>query len=386
MAAAGMRMLGAGSPAAAPLPARARVRALGPSRGGRHDRAACRDRPHARRAARAVRARCSTRSAPSYERWDGRGWPGELEGDAVPLAARHRAGRGVRRGGEPGRRRGRRRGGWRASGAAGSSTRRVCDLIEAEAEVILSGPRHVGTWDAVIEAEPALAVVRLGRALRRRAARRRELRRPEVALLPRPRAGGGRPGRRGGRAARARRGRRSATLRRAGLVHDLGRLGVSNAIWDKPRPAGRRRVGAASGSSRTSPSACCASPRRSRRWPRIAVQHRERLDGSGYPRGLSGAGDLAASAHPRRRRRLPGDARAAPAPPGALGRGGGGRAARRGAGRAARRRGGRGRARRGGPQGAAPARGAGGPHPARGRGPEARSRAGCRTRRSPSGS
>ena len=25
-------------------------------------------------------------------------------------------------------------------------------------------------------------------------------------------------------------------LRRAGLLHDLGRLGVSNAIWDKPGP------------------------------------------------------------------------------------------------------------------------------------------------------
>ena len=24
------------------------------------------------------------------------------------------------------------------------------------------------------------------------------------------------------------------TLRRAALIHDLGRLGVSNAIWDKP--------------------------------------------------------------------------------------------------------------------------------------------------------
>ena len=27
----------------------------------------------------------------------------------------------------------------------------------------------------------------------------------------------------------------ASTLRRAGLIHDLGRLGVSNAIWDKPR-------------------------------------------------------------------------------------------------------------------------------------------------------
>ena len=25
-------------------------------------------------------------------------------------------------------------------------------------------------------------------------------------------------------------------VRRAGLLHDLGRLGVSNEIWDKPRP------------------------------------------------------------------------------------------------------------------------------------------------------
>ncbi|MCA1678519.1 MAG: HD domain-containing protein, partial [Actinobacteria bacterium] len=36
-----------------------------------------------------------------------------------------------------------------------------------------------------------------------------------------------------------------ALLRRAGFVHDLGRLGVSNAIWDKPGPltaAERERV------------------------------------------------------------------------------------------------------------------------------------------------
>ena len=48
----------------------------------------------------------------------------------------------------------------------------------------------------------------------------------------------------------------------------------------------------------------------------IAVQHRERLDGSGYPRGLSGAAISRAGPGARRRRRLPGDARAA-APPAA---------------------------------------------------------------------
>ena len=46
----------------------------------------------------------------------------------------------------------------------------------------------------------------------------------------------------------------------------------------------------------------------------IAVQHRERLDGSGYPRGLAGQRDLPARADPRRGGRLPGDARATAAP------------------------------------------------------------------------
>jgi HD-GYP domain-containing protein (c-di-GMP phosphodiesterase class II) len=79
------------------------------------------------------------------------------------------------------------------------------------------------------------------------------------------------------------------TLRRAGLVHDLGRLGVSNAIWDKRGPLGAgewERV-------RLQP---YLTERMLRQSPALAplagmaVQHRERLDGSGYPRGLSGAG------------------------------------------------------------------------------------------------
>jgi DNA-binding CsgD family transcriptional regulator len=77
------------------------------------------------------------------------------------------------------------------------------------------------------------------------------------------------------------------TLHRAGLVHDFGRLGVSNAIWDKRGPLGAgewERV-------RLHP---YFTERMLQQSPtleplgRIAVQHRERLDGSGYPRGLSG--------------------------------------------------------------------------------------------------
>ena len=77
-------------------------------------------------------------------------------------------------------------------------------------------------------------------------------------------------------------------LRRAGFVHDLGRLGVSNAIWDKPGPLGHgewERV-------RMHPYLTERMLHQSRALAplaEIAVQHRERLDGSGYPRALSGS-------------------------------------------------------------------------------------------------
>ena len=78
------------------------------------------------------------------------------------------------------------------------------------------------------------------------------------------------------------------TLRRAGLVHDLGRLGVSNAIWDKPGPLGageweRVRIHPYLTERMLHQSDALAP------LAAIAVAHRERLDGSGYPRGLSGS-------------------------------------------------------------------------------------------------
>ena len=78
------------------------------------------------------------------------------------------------------------------------------------------------------------------------------------------------------------------TLRRAALVHDLGRLGVSNSIWDKPGPLGageweRTRFHPYITERMLHQSEVLAP------LGAIAVQHRERLDGSGYPRGLSGS-------------------------------------------------------------------------------------------------
>ena len=78
------------------------------------------------------------------------------------------------------------------------------------------------------------------------------------------------------------------TLYRAGLVHDFGRLGVSNSIWDKRGPLGagewervRMHPYFTERMLQQSPTLAPLA--------RIAVQHRERLDGCGYPRGLTGS-------------------------------------------------------------------------------------------------
>jgi HD-GYP domain-containing protein (c-di-GMP phosphodiesterase class II) len=78
-------------------------------------------------------------------------------------------------------------------------------------------------------------------------------------------------------------------LRRASVVHGLGRLGVSNAIWDKPGTLGagereRVRMHPYLTERMLSQSEALAP------LGAIAVALRERLDGSGYPRRLSGAG------------------------------------------------------------------------------------------------
>jgi HD-GYP domain-containing protein (c-di-GMP phosphodiesterase class II) len=76
-------------------------------------------------------------------------------------------------------------------------------------------------------------------------------------------------------------------LRRAALAHDLGRVGVSNAIWEKPGPLGFgewERV-------RLHPHYTERAFAQSRALASIGVlagSHHERLDGSGYHRGTRG--------------------------------------------------------------------------------------------------
>jgi DNA-binding CsgD family transcriptional regulator len=76
-------------------------------------------------------------------------------------------------------------------------------------------------------------------------------------------------------------------VERAALVHDLGAIGVSAGVWDKPGPlsaADKERV-------RMHPyltERTLARPPRLAEIGGLAAQHHERIDGSGYPHGVRG--------------------------------------------------------------------------------------------------
>src|SRR3954452_1108904 len=78
-----------------------------------------------------------------------------------------------------------------------------------------------------------------------------------------------------------------AHLRRAALAHDLGRVGVSNGIWEKPGPLGFGEWERVRLHPHFTERAFAQSPSLA---PigLLAGSHHERLDGSGYHRGVSG--------------------------------------------------------------------------------------------------
>ena len=287
MAATGMRFTRLRAPAASPVSARARVRALRAPRGRRHDRAPRRHRANHGGAALPAGARSSRPSARRTSAGTDAAGRASSRARTVPLASRiahvaefievaNRLG-GVEAAKQLARER-----------RGGDFDPALADLVEAEADVILSGLDTVGVWDAVIDAEPALAVVLAGErfdAALLAIANFVDLKSPY--FLGHGRAVSELAAEAGHAFGLAEADVR--LLRRAGLVHGLGRLGVSNAILDKRGPLGAgewERV-------RLQPYLTDRMLRQSEALApvaRIAVQHRERLDGSGYPRGLSGAG------------------------------------------------------------------------------------------------
>jgi len=162
----------------------------------------------------------------------------------------------------------------------------LVDVFCEQAPMVLSELDETPSWEAVIAAEPALTREIAGEELElalEAIGEFAELKSPSIMghvhavreLVTEAATGFGLPN------------GDAAELRRVACVYDLGRLGVSNTVWDKPGPLTQSDVERV----RTHP---YLSERMLAFVPslqglgRIAVQHHERLDGSGYPRGLSG--------------------------------------------------------------------------------------------------
>jgi HD-GYP domain-containing protein (c-di-GMP phosphodiesterase class II) len=221
----------------------------------------------------------------AYEQWDGKGWPGNLSGEDVPLPARlaqiaeftevaHRVG-GVDEAKAVAKKR-----------RGGQFDPRLADLLVAEGELILADLDQVRAWDAVIDVEPSLAVVLTGDrfdAALEAVANFNDLKSPYFLGHSRAVADLA-----AAAAAQLSMAPEEVTMvRRAALVTGFGRLGVSNAIWDKRGPLGaaeweriRLHPYLTERMLQQSPALAPLGA--------IAVQLRERLDGTGYPRGLSG--------------------------------------------------------------------------------------------------
>ena len=221
----------------------------------------------------------------TFERWDGKGVPAEAKGEEILVAARlvtladvveifHRSG-GVEAAVAVARDR---------SGTQFDPA--LVQLFCADAPLILHDMDSVATWQEVIEAEPALEIVladdELESALEAIA---------DFTDLKSPWTIGHSRGVADLAGAAARLyglpDGEARLVRRAGLVHDLGRLGVSNAIWDKAAALTQAELERVRLhpylTERMLASSDALAP-----LGEIAVQHHERLDGSGYPRGLSG--------------------------------------------------------------------------------------------------
>jgi HD-GYP domain-containing protein (c-di-GMP phosphodiesterase class II) len=220
-----------------------------------------------------------------FERWDGKGAPAGIAGNEIALSARivviadivesfRRLG-GVAAAVDVARR--------RAGGQFDPAlAAHVCD----NADALLGGLDEATGWDAAIAAEPTLA---------------RRMSGPELddalgaiadfADLKSPYTTGhsrGVAALAASAALRAGLGEAAAAeLRRAGLLHDVGRLGVSNTVWDKPGALSETEMERVRMHPYLTQRTFSRSPRLAA-LAEVAAAHHERLDGSGYPRGLAG--------------------------------------------------------------------------------------------------
>jgi HD-GYP domain-containing protein (c-di-GMP phosphodiesterase class II) len=221
-----------------------------------------------------------------FERWDGKGLPGVTGGDELPLPVRllHVArdisvflsasnaadARGVIE---------------RRSG--GAYEPRLADLAVGHLDDILADLDETRIWEQAMESEPFpqiwIAGERVDAAFTAMAAftdlKSPWFREHSIGVAELAEATAWRMGLPAGGVTR---------VRRAALVHDLGRVGVSNAIWEKPGPLGFGEWEHVRLHPHFTERAFAQSPMLA---PIGALggSHHERLDGSGYHRGARGS-------------------------------------------------------------------------------------------------
>ena len=216
-----------------------------------------------------------------FERWDGHGFPGVASGDGIPLPMLLHVARDVSvfltaTGPEEARAVVERRAGTAYEpGIAERAVRNLPDILDE-----LDDPRM---WEQVLEIEPFpqvwIAGERVDAAFRAIAAftnlKSPWLRDHSTGVAELAEAAAWRMG----LPAEA-----VTLVRRAALAHDLGRVGVSNAIWEKPGPLGFGEWERVRLHPHFSERAFAQSPALA---PigMVAGSHHERLDGSGYHRG-----------------------------------------------------------------------------------------------------
>jgi HD-GYP domain-containing protein (c-di-GMP phosphodiesterase class II) len=227
-----------------------------------------------------------------YERWDGKGMPGAIRGTQIPMAVRlmqvaQDADVALRYGGTALVRS-------RLAERAGSGLdpHAVRAFLSA-GERVYEGLDAPSIWDDVMAAEPGAQPVVAGPQLDAclsAIADFADLKTMWTAGHSRGVADlAGRAAVVAGLAAHE-----AATLRRAALVHDIGRVAVPVIVWAKPGPLTRGEHEQVRLHAYHSERVLEASPGL-RPLARLAGSHGERSDGSGYHRG-SRAGELPAAA------------------------------------------------------------------------------------------